>query len=60
MPSKKKYKVIGAAPVLGHGTGETFEASLDKAQEDFLVSIGGLEVVKVTKDKAIHHERRNP
>lgn len=50
MPRKKKrYKVVGVQPVLGHHPGESFEASLDKTQEEFLVSIGGLKVVEKKK-----------
>lgn len=44
MPRKKSYKVTGTAPVLGNQPGETFEASLDKDQEEFLVGIGALTV----------------
>lgn len=51
MPRKKKtYRVVGEAPVDINGKtyrkDDEFEASLDKAQEDFLVGIGGLKVVK--------------
>ena len=41
----KKYKVVGEAPVLDHAPGETFEAELDGAQEEFLVGIGALKVI---------------
>lgn len=57
MPRKKKtYRVVGEAPVDINGKtyrkDDEFEASLDKAHEDFLVGVGGLEVVKgSSKDK---------
>lgn len=47
----KKYKVVGVAPILDHQPGETFEAKLDQAHEDFLVQIGGLKVVESKKKK---------
>lgn len=43
---KKRYKVVGAQPVLGNAPGSTFEAVLDAAQEEFLVGIGALKVEK--------------
>lgn len=43
MPTKT-YKVVGTAPILDHQPGSTFEADLSDI-EDYLVSIGGLEVV---------------
>jgi hypothetical protein len=41
----KRYKVVGTAPILDHKPGEVFEANLFDEQEEFLVGIGGLEVV---------------
>ena len=50
MPSKTKtYEVVGAAPVLDHQPGETFEASLDKGTEEFLMNTGALKVVQKKK-----------
>lgn len=43
---RKRYKVVGTAPILEHQPGETFEAELFEEQEKFLVGIGGLEVVE--------------
>jgi len=52
LPRKKKnYKVVGTSPVLGHHPGQTFEASLDKAHEDFLVRVGAIRVEADKKDK---------
>ena len=48
---KKRYKVVGASMIDGHAPGTTFEAELDKAQEDFLVGIGGLKVLGESKPK---------
>ena len=47
----KTYKVVGTAPILDHQPGETFEADIPDEQADFLVSIGGLEVVKAAEVK---------
>jgi hypothetical protein len=49
LSASKQYRVVGTQPILGHAPGETFQASIDKTQEAFLVGIGGLEVVKDTK-----------
>lgn len=50
MPRKKKtYKVTGAAGVLDHQPGETFEATLEEDQEKLLVSIGALTVTQSEK-----------
>jgi hypothetical protein len=47
MPRRaKRFKVVGIQPILEHLPGESFEASLPKDQEEFLISIGGLEEVK--------------
>jgi hypothetical protein len=43
--SKKRYKVIGSQPVLGHLPGETFEANIPEDQEAFLKQIGGIRAV---------------
>lgn len=47
MPSKT-YKVVGTAPILDHQPGSTFTADLSDI-EDYLVSIGGLEIVEDDK-----------
>lgn len=41
----KRYKVVGTQPILGHAPGTTFTAEIDATHEQFLVGIGGLEVV---------------
>lgn len=43
---KKRYKVIGTAPILDHQPGETFEADLDAGAEAFWFQIGAIELVK--------------
>ena len=49
MPKTKTYEVVGAAPVLDHQPGEKFDASLDRAAEEFLVGTGALKVVQQKK-----------
>lgn len=42
---QKTYRVIGTAPIFDHQPGSTFTADLSDI-EDYLIAIGGLEVVK--------------
>jgi hypothetical protein len=42
---KRKYRVVGALPVLGHEPGAVFEASLPKDQEALLLSGRSIERV---------------
>jgi hypothetical protein len=43
--SKRRYKVIGSQPILGHLPGESFEADIPEDQEAFLKQIGGIRAV---------------
>lgn len=49
---KRKYRVVGALPVLGNAVGAVFEASLPKDQEALLLAGGHIErVVDAPKTK---------
>jgi hypothetical protein len=53
--ARRRYKVIGSQPILGHAPGETFAANLPDDQEAFLKRIGGLQdapKAKANPDKA--------
>lgn len=59
MPTRKRYKVIGAASVYGHQPGETFEADLSDS-EAFLISIGAIQVEGISGDELKSHKVRKP
>jgi len=48
----KRFKVVGAQPILDHPPGAEFSAVLPKEQEKFFFSIGGLEEVKEKPEQA--------
>lgn len=49
--TKKRYKVVGTQPIMGHAPGETFEASIPADKEAFLVQIGGIKVLEAKTEK---------
>ena len=57
MPTRKRYKVVGAAPVHGHQPGETFEADLSDS-EAFLIAIGAIRVEGISGDELKSHKGR--
>lgn len=49
----KTYEVVGTAPILDHEPGETFTATIPREQERYLIAIGGLAIVKKSKDAVL-------
>ena len=49
---KRKYRVVGALPVLGHQPGAVFEAAIPVQQEALLIAGGSISrVVEAPKKK---------